>query len=176
VDARVHHLQGKAKRVKTTEMLELLREFYRDKFALRQRHAAAARHIKDYEINNAYQYIIAREDMQLRWLYDAIADMAGQVDDVREPELRVPGKGEDPQNTILADDVRMAGAMLEKWHTRIDALPNARHRSMLRVILGETIEHQRMFEQALAGRTDVLGRRADGAGTEGAVLATRWVE
>lgn len=157
-------------------MLELLREFYRDKLALRQRHAAAARHIKDYEINNAYQYIIAREDMQVRWLYDAIADMAGQVEDVPEPELRVPRKGEDAQNTILADDVRMAGATLEKWRTRLDALPNARHRSMLRVILGETIEHQRMFEQALAGRTDVLGRRADGAGTEGAVLPTRWVE
>jgi hypothetical protein len=171
----VHHLQGKAKRVKTSEMLELLREFYRDKFALRQRHAAAARHIKDYEINNAYQYIIAREDMQLRWLYDAIVDMAGQVEDVPEPELTA-GKGEAAQNTILADDVRMAGATLEKWRPRIEALPNARHRSMLRVILGETIEHQRMFEQALAGRTDVLGRRADGAGTEGAVLPTRWVE
>ena len=62
------------------------------------------------------------------------------------------------------------------WRPRIDALPNARHRSMLRVILGETLEHQRMFEQALGGRTDVLGRRADGAGTTGAVLATRWVE
>jgi hypothetical protein len=47
---------------------------------------------------------------------------------------------------------------------------------MLRVILGETVEHQRMFEQAIGGRTDVLGRRADGAGTEGAVLSTRWVE
>ena len=47
---------------------------------------------------------------------------------------------------------------------------------MLQVILGETLEHLRMFEQALAGRSDVLGRRADGAGTEGAVLPTRWVE
>ena len=44
-------------------------------------------------------------------------------------------------------------------------MPNARHRSMLRVILGETLEHKRFFDQALAGRTDLLGRRADGAGT-----------
>jgi hypothetical protein len=65
---------------------------------------------------------------------------------------------------------------VEKWRPRIEKLPNARHRSMLGVILGETLEHQRMFEQALAGRTDVLGRRADGAGTEGEVLPTRWVE
>ena len=46
-------------------------------------------------------------------------------------------------------------------------MPNARHRSLLRVILGETLEHKRFFEQALAGRTDLLGRRADGAGTGG---------
>ena len=55
-------------------------------------------------------------------------------------------------------------------------MPNARHRSLLRVILGETLEHKRFFEQALAGRTDLLGRRADGAGTGGGVLPTRWIE
>jgi hypothetical protein len=47
---------------------------------------------------------------------------------------------------------------------------------MLKVILGETLEHKRFFDQALAGREDLLGRRADGAGTEGYVLPTRWVE
>ena len=51
--------------MKASEMLELLREFYRDKLAQRQRHVAAARHVKDYEINNAYQYVIAREDVQV---------------------------------------------------------------------------------------------------------------
>jgi hypothetical protein len=162
--------------VKSAEMLELLREFYRDKLALRQRHVAGARHIKDYEINNAYQYIIAREDVQIRWLHDAIVDMGGQPEEVGEPAVAMQGKGAAAQNRILSDDVSQARSMLEKWRPRIDALPNARHRSMLRVILGETIEHQRMFEQAIGGRTDVLGRRADGAGTEGAVLPTRWVE
>jgi hypothetical protein len=162
--------------VKSTEMLELLREFYRDKFALRQRHVAAARHIRDYEINNAYQYVIAREDMQIRWLLDAIVDMGGKSEDVGEPEVNAQGKGAARQNAILAQDRDMGRAMVDKWTPRLEALPNARHRSMLRVILGETTEHQRMFEQALGGRTDVLGRRADGAGTKGAVLSTRWVE
>jgi hypothetical protein len=46
---------------------------------------------------------------------------------------------------------------------------------MLHVILGEVAEHKRFFDLALAGRTDLLGRRADGAGTGGGVLATRWV-
>jgi hypothetical protein len=162
--------------VKSTEMLELLREFYRDKLALRQRHVAAARHIRDYEINNAYQYVIAREDVQIRWLLDAIVDMGGKPEDVGEPEVNAQGKGATRQNAILAEDRDMGRAMVDKWTPRLEALPNARHRSMLRVILGETTEHQRMFEQALGGRTDVLGRRADGAGTKGAVLPTRWVE
>lgn len=162
--------------MKSAEMLELLREFYRDKLALRQRHEAAARHIKDYELNNAYQYIIAREDMQIGWLHDAVGDTGGQAEDVSEPAVTPPGRGLAAQNGLLSQDRDMARAMVEKWQPRLDALPNARHRSMLRVILGETVEHQRMFEQALAGRTDVLGRRADGAGTKGAVLPTRWVE
>jgi hypothetical protein len=55
-------------------------------------------------------------------------------------------------------------------------MTHARHRGLLRVILGETLEHRRFFDQALAGRHDVLGRRPDGAGTGGGVLADRWIE
>jgi hypothetical protein len=47
---------------------------------------------------------------------------------------------------------------------------------MLDVILGEMREHQRFFEQATAGRTDLLGRRTSGSQPVGGVLATRWVE
>ena len=48
---------------------------------------------------------------------------------------------------------------------------------MLRVILGETREQQRFFEQALAGRNDLLGIRTEKAGARvGAVLPTRWLE
>jgi len=59
--------------VKATELLDLLTEIYRDKMAMRQRHVAAARLVSDYDFNNTYQYIIAREDLQLNWLRDAIA-------------------------------------------------------------------------------------------------------
>jgi hypothetical protein len=176
VDARLHHLQGKAKLVKANEMLELLREFHRDKLALRQRHVAAARFVSDYDFNNTYQYVIAREDVQVRWLVDAIIDLGGKPDEVPEPELRPEGKADAAQLSVMTADRDAAGAFVGKWRPRIDALPNARHRGMLRVVIGETLEHKRFFEQALAGRTDLLGRRADGAGTEGGVIATRWVE
>ena len=56
-------------------------------------------------------------------------------------------------------------------------MDHARHRAMLNVILGETREQQRFFEQALAGRTDLLGRRSSVAGpAHGEVLPARWIE
>ena len=58
-----------------------------------------------------------------------------------------------------------------------DADPVQRERGMLEVILGETLEHKRFFEQARAGRTDLLGRRTASVGAlVGQVLPTRWLE
>ena len=42
---------------------------------------------------------------------------------------------------------------------------------MLNVILGESMEHKRLFEQAAAGFEDLLGRRTDGAERVGGVAA-----
>jgi len=156
-------------------MLELLREFHRDKFAMRARHVAAARHVSDYDFNNTYQYVIAREDMQVRWLTDAILDLKGQPDESTPAGVEISGKGAAAQRSALQGDSDGAESFIAKWRPRIDTLPNARHRTMLNVILGETLEHKRFFDLALAGRTDLLGRRADGAGTGGGVLASRWV-
>ena len=161
--------------MKSTEMLALLREFHRDKAALRHRHVSAARFVSDYDFNNTYQYIIAREDMHVRWLADAVLDLQGQLDDSVPSDLQSPGKGAHAQRSILQGDSDAAQQFMEKWRPRIEALPNARHRTMLNVILGETLEHKRFFDLALAGRTDLLGRRADGAGTGGGVMGSRWV-
>ena len=161
--------------MKATELLALLREFHRDKLAMRQRHVAAARFVNDYDFNNTYQYVINREDAQVAWLRSAVLDMAGTPDDVPEPEMDKSGKRGEMQARVLGEDRDGARTFVEKWRPRIQTMPNARHRSMLQVIIGETLEHQRFFEQALAGRTDLLGRRADGAGTGGGVLPERWV-
>jgi hypothetical protein len=175
VDTGLHHLQGKAKLVKATELLALLREFHRDKLTIRQRHVAAARHVPHYDFNNTYQYVICREDVQVNWLSDAITDMGGELEQVPEPEIPA-SKGDSAQTGLLTQDRDAAQAFVDKWRPRIEAMPNARHQTLLRLIVGETLEHKRFFEQALAGRTDLLGRRADGAGTGGGVLPTRWVE
>jgi hypothetical protein len=172
----VHLLQGKAKLVTAKELLAFLRGFYRDKLGIRQRHVAVARYVPHYDFNNTSQYVICREDVQLNWLRDAITGMGGELEDVPEPDVKPEGKPDKAQFDLIAADRDAAQSFVSKWRPLVEAMPNARHRSMLLVILGEAMEHKRFFEQALAGRTDLLGRRADGAGTGGGVLSTRWIE
>ena len=45
------------------------------------RHEAGARFVGQYDFNNAYQYIINREEVQLSWLGAAIAELGGHVVD-----------------------------------------------------------------------------------------------
>ena len=171
--------------MKATELLDLLRQFYKHKLTMRRRHEAAARYVSDYDFNNTYQYIIAREEVQVSWVADAVldaaaamgkVDTAGLLEDVQEPPISVQGNGASAQNSVMAQDRDAAQGFVDYWRPRVDAMTNARHRTLLTVILGETLEHKRFFEQALAGRQDLLGRRADGAGTGGGVLPTRWIE
>ena len=158
------------------ELLDVLQGFYRAKLTQVRRHEAAARYIGDYDFNNTYQYVIAREDMHVRWVGDAIVAADGQLDAVPEPQIEVSGKGKDAQTAIIKQDRDAAQAFVDKWRPIVDKVTNARHRTMLNVVIGETLEHKRFFEQALAGRDDLLGRHADGAGASGVVLPTRWIE
>lgn len=160
----------------SAELKALLEEFYREKLAIRNRRVAAARLISSYEINNTYQYVINRDDVQLSWLRNALAELSGSLAEVAEPDVRLQGKGAEAERAILAEDRNLSQQLVDRWKTRVEAVTHARHRSMLRVILGETLEQKRFFDQALAGREDLLGRRPDGIGTGGGVLPTRSVE
>jgi hypothetical protein len=94
------------------------------------------------------------------------------------PSIGKPGKKAQPSvySGVLADDARHLAAFVETWRSRVDAVTHARHRIMLNVVLGETLEHQRLFEQAAAGFEDLLGRRTGGVPRQGSVLPTRWME
>ena len=160
-----------------TDLLPLLQDFYREKLTMTLRHQAAARFVGQYDVNNTYQYIIGREDVQLSWLSKAIQDLGGSLAEQGEPARAGAGGGQDVTRRVLEEDAHDAHAFVERWRPRADAVTNARHRSMLRVILGETLEQKRFFEQALAGRTDLLGRRGEQVGpSHGTVLASRWIE
>jgi hypothetical protein len=157
-----------------SEALALLREFYTDKLAMMLLHQAHARLVGQYDANNTYQYVINREDVQLSWLSKAIADLGGEPPTVAEPPADAATAA---VQSLFQSDAQGAQTFLDKWRPRVEAVGNARHRGMMTVILGETVEQHRFFEQALAGRTDLLGRRGDAAGpARGAVLAARMVE
>jgi hypothetical protein len=160
-----------------TDPLALLQEFYREKLAMLLRHQAGARLIGQYDQNNTYQYIVNRDETQLSWVGKAIADLGGTVADDAEPVRAAKGKAADAARAIMDEDGRDAQAFVDRWRPRVDLIANDRHAKMLKVILGEALEQKRFFEQALAGRTDLLGRRGDVLGpSHGEVLPTRWIE
>ena len=159
-----------------SDLVALLQECYRDKLAMMLRHAAAARVVPQYDANNTYQYIINREETQLSWIAKAIEELGGAVQDLGNGGRTIVGKGARATQAAIEEDARDAQAFVDRWRPRVD-VANARHARMLRVILGEVLEAKRFFEQARAGRTDLLGKREEQLGpSHGDVLATRWIE
>jgi hypothetical protein len=160
-----------------TGTLALLQEFHREKLTMMLQHQAGARLIGQYDINNTYQYVINREEAQLTWVATAITELGGAVADVSDPVRTAAGKGAAAAQAVLEQDLSDAQSFVDRWRPRIDEMTNARHAKMLRVILGETLEQKRFFEQALAGRHDLLGRRGAQVGpSHGEVLPSRWIE
>ena len=162
--------------MKNPEQLALLQEFYRDRLALMTRHIEGAKAVSDYEFNNTYQYVIAREELHTQWVRDAIVDLGGEVP-TNITAIPVPaGKGLALQSAIFTDDIRNQQALVDKWRAKIEPMTNARHRNVIKVVLGEVLEHKRFFEQASAGNDGLLGTRMPGASTGDGVLPTRWLE
>jgi hypothetical protein len=160
-----------------TGTLALLEEFYRDKLSMMLQHQAGSRLVGQYDINNTYQYIVNREDVQLSWVGKAIEELGGTLAPQAEPTRTANLKAADAAQRVIEEDGKAAQSFVDSWRPRVEAMTDARHRGMLRVILGETLEQKRFFEQALAGRTDLLGRRGEQLGpSHGQVLPSRWIE
>jgi len=173
----VHHLQREAELVNPTDRLALLQEFFREELALFRRHRAGAERVSAYDGNNAYQYVLAREDAHLDWLRRAIGEAGGRADEAG-PDVALPGAGAstDAAQAVAEDDARTAAEFVARWQPRVATMSHARDRKLLELVLGEVAEHQRFFAQAAGGRADLLGRRPESAGTGGGVLPRRWVE
>jgi len=166
--------------VQRDELRSFLSEITADRLALIQRHEASARVVSHYDFNNAYQYVIAREETHLGWLQAALNEIDTPVP-AASPIASVSDvhKGKSDASAfrdILSEEGRLLGAFVDKWRDRVNALSHARHRTMLNVVLGESLEHKRLFEQAAAGFEDVIGRRTGGVARVGAVLPARWQE
>jgi hypothetical protein len=176
VDPFLHHLQREAKSVSTHDLAQLIREFYLERTALLMRHEDVATRVPDYDINNAYQYIIAREQTHLSWLQHALLDLGTEspADPARLPVNA--GKGAGAWQALAGEDAQANAQFVDKWRARVDQVSHARHKGMLKVILGEMLEHKRLFDQAAAGRRDLIGSSLAINDHSGVVLGTRWVE
>jgi hypothetical protein len=162
--------------VRPAEILQRLWDLYGEKALLRRRHEAVARIAGQYDVNNTYQYVIAREDQHLRWLADAVVDLGGAAPDPPAQQTVTPVKGEEAACRVVGEDAQGLDGFVDAWRPRVAAMTNARHRLMLELMLGETREQARLFHQAAGGRLDLLGRRTGGDRLAGSVLPTRWVE
>ena len=164
------------------ELHKLLAECAAERLALLQRHEAGARIVSNYDFNNTYQYVINREEIHLQWLQNALAELGlpqpAASATLPVPDVQKQGKKVDVGafRAILEDDAKGLTAFVQKWRDRIQQMTHARHRLMLDVMLGESLEYARMFQQAADGSEDVLGRRTGGVARVGAVLPTRWME
>ena len=166
-----------------SELQTLLTELAAGRLALLERHEASARIVGHYDFNNTYQYVINREETHLSWVQNALVEYGAVLPPVTSAALPAPEAPKTKNRvevsayrSILEDDARYLGAFVEKWRPRVDEMSHARHRTMLNIVLDESMEHKRFFEQAALGFEDLLGRRTAGAERVGAVLPTRWLE
>jgi hypothetical protein len=155
-------------------LAELIRDLYLERVSLLMRHEDVAQVVTDYDINNAYQYIIAREQTHLSWLQHALLDLGATLvnDPPRGPALSAKG---DAWKALAADDAKANAQFVEKWRPKVEIVSNARHKGMLKVILGETLEHKRLFDQAAAGNRNLIGTSLEINDHSGAVMPVRFV-
>ncbi len=164
------------------ELQTLLTDFTAERQALLERHEAGAVVVSNYDFNNAYQYIISREETHLTWLAAALTEM-GLAMPPAAAAIPVPPVGKAGKNAdvsafraVLDDDAQGLASFVARWRPRVAGMTHARHRTMLDVILGESMEHSRLFAQAATGFEDLIGKRTSGAARVGAVLPARWQE
>ena len=73
-----------------------MREFYLDRLALLMRHESSARFVSDYDVNNAYQYVINREETHVSWLQQALLAVGQEIPkDPAIPDIKPSRKGND---------------------------------------------------------------------------------
>ena len=155
-------------------LAELVRDFYLERVSLLMRHEDVAQVIPGYDINNAYQYIIAREQTHLSWLQHALLDLGAPLVDDPARGTAPTAKG-DAWKSLAGEDARSNAQFVEKWRPKVETVSNARHKGMLKVILGEMLEHKRLFDQAADGNRNLIGTSLEINDHAGDVMTSRFV-
>ena len=105
-----------------TDTLPLLQEFYREKLAMLLQHQAGARLVGQYDVNNTYQYIVNRDDVQLSWIAKAIEELGGAVAEQTEPSASASGKASEAARRVIDEDGREAQAFVDRWRPRVESM------------------------------------------------------
>ena len=159
-----------------SDLQGLLRRFYLERLTLLMRHESAARFVSDYDVNNAYQYVISREETHVSWLQHALIALGLEIPpDPAQPNI-TPARQDNAVQELAGNDARENQSFVDKWRDPVEAITNARQQGMLKVVLGEMLEHKRLFEQASQGRTDIIGTALPINERRGKVLDRRWIE
>lgn len=160
----------------SSDLQHLIRDFYLARLSLLMRHEEVARHVSQYDANNAYQYVINREETHVAWLQHALLDLGAPIPaDPARPSAQ-PGSGADGWKGLASEDARGNQQFVDAWRPKVETVTHARHKGMLKVVLGEMLEHKRIFEQAATGREDVIGSHLEINQRRGVVANTRWME
>jgi hypothetical protein len=160
--------------VSAQPLAELIRDFYLERVSLLMRHEDVAQLVTDYDINNAYQYIIAREQTHLSWLQHALLDLGAPVANDPSRGATLSAKG-DAWKLLAGEDAGSNAKFVEKWRAKVEDVSNARHKGMLKVVLGEMLEHKRLFDQAAAGNKNLIGTSLAINDHSGDVMPVRFV-
>ena len=112
------------------ELKKFLTEIAAERLALLLRHEAAARVVGNYDFNNTYQYVIAREQTHLEWLQSALSELGATVPQSTLP-LTTPEapKGKKPDVAAYHDTLAADAKFLSAADHR---RPLAKSRSDLR--------------------------------------------
>ena len=153
MDPRLQDLQGKAERVTARRAAAPCSwTFYGEKAALRRRHEAVARVAGQYDLNNTYQYVIAREDQHLGWLASAILDLGGTAVRRRAAARRARREGRRGRSRRWCWRTRRRSTRSSPPGGRESpASPTRGTGCMLELMLGEMLEQARLFHQAAGG-------------------------
>ncbi len=157
----------------TPQLADLIRDFLLERASLLMRHEDVAQQVPDYDINNAYQYILAREETHLSWLQHALLDQGARLPADPSRQTVAVGKG-DAWKGLAADDARANAQFVDKWRPKVEAVTHARHKGMLMVVLDEMLEHKRLFDQAAAGNRNLIGTSLAINDHSGVVMGARW--
>jgi Mn-containing catalase len=160
--------------VSAQTLAELIRDCYLERVSLLMQHENVAQVTTDYDANNAYQYIIAREETHLSWLQHALLDLGAPLPTDPARPAAISAKG-DAWKSLAGQDARANAQFVAKWRPKLETVTNARHKGMLNVILGETLEHERLFGQCAEGRKDVIGKSLEINDHSGDVMPVRFV-